>query len=212
LNSRFADWGDYDNDGDLDLIIADDSGIKIYKNNGGDSFTDIGESFFDGECAKWGDYNNDGLLDVVATGNFETEVYRNAGSDVFVDVNAGIIGLDDSAVEWADVDNDGLLDIGILGVAAGVRYTRIYKNIGNNDFSMISSLYGRRLGDIDFGDFDNDGDLDIAYGGYSSGVSPYHDADVAKNNGTGTSFTNFEDLYELSMGSVMFVLRLHYFQ
>ena len=62
------DWGDYDADGDLDLLITGFDGIqyhtRIYRNDGNDDFQEVDsqlEAVIDG-AVEWGDYNNDGRL------------------------------------------------------------------------------------------------------------------------------------------------------
>ena len=63
-------WGDYDNDGDLDLILTGDTNggnrlAKIYRNNGNNTFTDqtsIVLTGVDNSSVAWGDYDNDGDL------------------------------------------------------------------------------------------------------------------------------------------------------
>lgn len=69
--SGSVEWGDYDNDGDLDLLLtgkisATADITKIYQNENG-SFSDIGGSLraLERGTASWGDYNNDGDLDFV---------------------------------------------------------------------------------------------------------------------------------------------------
>jgi hypothetical protein len=67
-----AAWGDYDNDGDLDVLLAGTpdsvSGItRIYRNDGNDTFVSISAGLtglFQGAVA-WGDYDNDNDLDIV---------------------------------------------------------------------------------------------------------------------------------------------------
>lgn len=58
-------WGDYDNDGDLDVIL---SPCKIYRNDGGDSFTQVYEDLVQSNHGRscWGDYDNDGDLDIIS--------------------------------------------------------------------------------------------------------------------------------------------------
>jgi uncharacterized repeat protein (TIGR01451 family) len=82
-------WGDYDNDGDLDILLTgrDSSNSplsRIYRNDGGGSFSDISAGLpgVDNSAVTWGDYDNDGDLDILLTGavNFRTtlsRVYRN---------------------------------------------------------------------------------------------------------------------------------------
>lgn len=63
-----AAWGDYDNDGDLDLYLTAYGPNRLFRNDGG-HFTDVtadaklGDSRFSSGCA-WGDYNRDGHIDL----------------------------------------------------------------------------------------------------------------------------------------------------
>jgi len=94
-----AAWGDYDNDGDLDLLLTGfmNPGLisKIYRNNGG-SFNDIGAGLpsVQNGAVAWGDYDNDGDLDLLLTGDTGSapisKVYRNDGGS-FIDLNAALI-------------------------------------------------------------------------------------------------------------------------
>ena len=137
---RYAgvDWGDYDNDGDLDLLIAGHTGsggsrtTKIYQNNNG-SFTDIAAGLT-GICnggGVWGDYNNDGDLDILLTGSrwasstFLTRLYQN-DSGTFSEVSTALEDLDYSCATWGDVDNDHDLDIILSG-----------RDVDSNPFSEI---------------------------------------------------------------------------
>ena len=135
-------WGDYDGDGDLDILIAGntDDGTDtslIYRNDDG-VFHDIGAGLFgvnDDGSAAWGDYDNDGDLDVLLAGDDDdnTEVilvYRNDGG-LFVDIGAAIEGSDDSAAAWGDYDGDGDLDVLAMGdPPSGPDATRVYRNDG----------------------------------------------------------------------------------
>ena len=75
---RGSDWGDYDNDGDLDLFVqtagtpAANAPNLLYRNNGDGTFTDVaaeanaeGTDEGNGWGGIWGDYNNDGFLDLI---------------------------------------------------------------------------------------------------------------------------------------------------
>jgi len=171
-------WGDYDNDGDLDLFYSGKTSSSaiisgIYKNNEGDF-----ESFNAGIAAvwdsssDWGDYDNDGDLDILITGYTGTSVisriYRN-DSGSFTDMNAGLVGVVRGSARFGDLDNDGDLDVLITGgtnLTTPVNpITKIYRN-DNGSFTDINApivaVYGSRT---DFGDYDNDGDLDILLSG-----------------------------------------------
>ena len=77
------DWGDYDNDGDLDLLITgetyDAGNISlIYRNNMGSfELVDAGFPAIAYGHGIWGDYDNDGDLDVLITGNWNVNIYNN---------------------------------------------------------------------------------------------------------------------------------------
>jgi hypothetical protein len=130
-------WGDYDNDGDPDIFIANDTTPNmLYRNNGlngqfiENTFTDT--ALFAGVIARgqdglplsgmgtsFGDYDNDGWLDLVAT-NFEDDpntLYRNLADGTFSDASdSSGIGKKSLpylawGVEFADLDNDGYQDI-----------------------------------------------------------------------------------------------------
>jgi len=188
-------WGDYDNDGDLDIF-----GAKIYQNDNG-SFIEasgnspgagaFGDYDNDGDLdllaatkiyrndngsfvdlgasvggSAWGDYDNDGDLDILS-GN---KIYRNDSGN-FVNIAAPLVGNNDSV--WGDYDNDGDLDIfttGLISIVNNV-YTgtaRIHRNDAGN-FTLIDSTSGVYGGSLAWGDYDNDSDLDILLTGRASG-------------------------------------------
>jgi hypothetical protein len=85
-NRRFsyaAAWEDYDNDGDLDLYVANDFGRNnLYRNDGG-QFTDVAaeagvEDISAGMSVSWGDYNSDGLPDLYVGNMFSSAGNRVA--------------------------------------------------------------------------------------------------------------------------------------
>ncbi len=131
VGNSSAAWGDYDNDGDLDLALAgsDAGGVRsstIYRNDGGGVFTDIGAGLTGVDLCSlaWGDIDNDGDLDLMVCGAAgvgadECQIYRNEGSDTFVDVGAYLTGLDGCSLAWGDFDNDGDLDFAVAGGTAG---------------------------------------------------------------------------------------------
>jgi len=171
-----AAWGDYNNDGDLDILLtgSTDSGVKysrIYRNDSGvfivvnPGLTDVSSS-----SCEWGDYDNDGDLDILLSGMSGTEnitkIYRNDKNDVFTDINAGLTGVSYSSSEWGDYDNDGDLDILITGYTSSGRISKIYRNDWYYTFTDISSeMTGLNFGDASWGDYDNDGDLDVFLSG-----------------------------------------------
>ncbi|ETR68995.1 MAG: hypothetical protein OMM_04225 [Candidatus Magnetoglobus multicellularis str. Araruama] len=168
-----SDWGDYDNDGDLDLIICGISSTgkvsKIYRNDGDGVFTDTLVSLpgvSNGEV-KWGDYDSDGDLDLFITGlgisGKIAAIYNNSGS-VLSDINAGLTPVENSTIALGDYDSDGDLDLAVAGNTAAGRRTIIYNNENGLFTNSLIPITGVE-GDIEWGDYDNDDDLDLLIAG-----------------------------------------------
>lgn len=177
-----ATWGDYDNDGDLDVAIAgttfDYATItKIYENDGAYHFTENTNAVLElcyNSNLEWGDYNKDGLLDLLVTGDYGmkgvAEVYANRGNGVFESRYAGLVGITQASVNWVDINRDGYLDIytsGLIGGMMPTPATKIYLNNQSEDFEEykghgIASTFN---GSSDWGDYDLDGDMDLLISG-----------------------------------------------
>jgi len=177
-----AAWGDYDNDGDLDVVITGDDGngvtATIYENDveNENGFTAINAGLTGVEkgAVDWGDYDGDGDQDLLVTGDNSAgtstaTIYENdvANGNGFSAVGAGLTGVYNGDVDWGDYDADGDLDLVITGIDAGeTSSTNIYENTGNGNFSALnSSLPDRQEGSVAWGDYDGDGDLDLAFSG-----------------------------------------------
>ncbi len=188
-------WGDYDNDGDLDFAISGQPGgasvTRIYRNNGGGSFTDIGAGLpgVENSALAWGDYDNDGYLDLLLAGSppgggTTTRLYHNDGAGHFENTGVPLIGVQYCSAAWGDYDNDGDLDILLSGdTGTPPPVTRLYRNDGSGTFVAIDpGLPGLYFASVDWGDYDKDGDLDILIAGDYGGRM----ARVYRNNGDGT--------------------------
>lgn len=174
-----AAWGDYDNDGYLDILITGNTMssliAKIYRNNGGKTFTVQNGIALTGayySSVAWGDYNNDGYLDIIIAGNpnygtQSTKLYKNNGDNTFTEqTGIVLIGVESGSIAWGDYDNDGDLDILTNGTNNGYNCSKIYRNNGDNTFSDQADikLKASSYKTIVWGDYDNDGDQDILVG------------------------------------------------
>jgi hypothetical protein len=142
-----ASWGDYDNDGLLDLYVGRylDPRTKIpttfyarngepnslYHNNGDGSFTNVTEKAGVGELglclgSVWGDYDNDGFLDLYVVNDFGRKtLYHNNRNGTFTDVTVSSGTLDYGAgmsASFGDYDNDGKLDIYVANIRSEHRW------------------------------------------------------------------------------------------
>lgn len=198
--SRVGIWGDYDDDGDADLYVANEVTTQpddMYRNDGSGAFvkissgpqvTDLTESF----GASWVDYDNDLDLDLFVCNhaNQNEKLYRNDGG-VFSSV-PGIAPVTSNGYSicsaWGDIDNDGDQDLYVtngFGNPAGDQ-NFLFEN--NNDGTFAKITTGALVTDFGwsygcaFGDIDNDGDLDLA-------VAKCYDASednaLYRNNGNG---------------------------
>ncbi|MFQ6607271.1 MAG: FG-GAP-like repeat-containing protein [Fidelibacterota bacterium] len=141
--SRGGSWGDYDNDGDLDLFVSNASYTDnfLYRNEGEGTFIRIteGEIVNDGGTsngAAWGDYDNDGDLDLyVSNAEFQNNfLYDNNGDGTFTKDTSTTLTFSNSMSKggsWADIDNDGDLDL--LVACSHNEPNELYINEGNDN-------------------------------------------------------------------------------
>jgi len=124
--TQTAAWADFDNDGDVDLFVGNEttrgqrSPSQLFRNEGGGRFVDIAaaagvENFRFAKGVSWGDYNGDGFADLYVSNLGDTNrLYRNNHDGTFTDVAADL-GVGDPISSFStwfwDMDNDGALDL-----------------------------------------------------------------------------------------------------
>jgi len=180
--SYYMDWGDFDNDGDLDLAVANSEPSKpnrVYRNDGGATFVQAWttpEFEFSGSMV-WGDYDNDGNVDLLV-GNWDiakpNRVYRNDGSTFTLVWSAGEVSDYTPFAAWGDYDNDGDLDFAVANDHSA-RPNRIYRN-DDGIFTLAVSLTGEISDEtriVAWADVDNDGDLDLGVGNWNTSNRVY---------------------------------------
>jgi len=192
LSSSACAWGDYDNDGDLDILLAGflpaQGPVAIIYRNDRNQFVDSQitlPGIYEGSVA-WGDYDNDGDLDILLTGidnasQHVSQIYRNDGGS-FVDIGAPLTGVSSSAAAWGDYDNDGDLDLVLSGFSDAGEATEVYQNEAGNFTNINAALTGAYTGAVAWGDYDNDGDLDLLLTGRTF-ADTTHLAIVYQNDG-----------------------------
>jgi hypothetical protein len=192
VSSQSAVWADIDNDGWLDLFVANERGpLHLFRNRGDGTFEDISKAagvdatgFAKGVVAA--DYDNDAFPDFyVSNLNGDNLLFHNNRDRTFTEVGkkAGVEQPWTSFATWFfDYDNDGLPDLFVtsyymstdevmrsyLGLPYGAETLKLYKNLGNGAFRDVTKEVGldrvfMPMG-ANFGDIDNDGYLDIYMG------------------------------------------------
>ncbi|MBI3820195.1 MAG: VCBS repeat-containing protein [Planctomycetes bacterium] len=192
--SPCAQFGDIDNDGDLDVALCDQGKpIRMFRNDGTGMFTDITTTnmpsinITNAQDVSLVDIDNDFDLDIISTAKTTTgqKMYLNNGAGVFTDASS-IFAYNGSGnnyeSEWADLDNDGDVDgfwVSIASLNEGTTLNTLIESGGTLGFnhntasSNVSGGNGDDDNEITFIDFNNDGRLDVIVGSLGSAEKLY---------------------------------------
>ncbi len=152
--------GDYDNDGRIDIYVANDTTPNfLYRNIGDGTFMEIGSvvgvAYNENGAAEggmgvdFGDYNKDGFLDIFVT-NFSREtntLYRNNSDGILTDVTyIAHLGAPSFlklgfGTKFFDANNDGNLD---LFVANGHVYSTVESSSDTLEYAQTDQLFQNR--------------------------------------------------------------------
>ncbi len=217
VNQQSVAWGDYNNDGCLDVYkVYIGGGIRVLlRNNCDGTFTDVtamggvvGRSNGRSRDAAWADFDNDGWLDLfVAYDDLfgPNQLFRNQRDGTFTEVASSAL-VDNIGggfnANWADFNRDGWQDLFLvrssLQCDPGFESDILYKNNGNGTFDDVTLLAGitdtAQGTDAVWGDFDNNGWPELYVVGLTGinhlflNLQDGTFSDISTGSGTGNSF------------------------
>jgi M6 family metalloprotease-like protein len=187
---------DYDNDGWMDIYVANTTANRLYRNNGNGTFTNTaaaaGVADTDpSRSGTWADVNNDGFKDLYVTTynplpliKKKNKLFINNGNGTFRNDTTSALYFSDKSVDaaFADYNNDGYLDVLVVN---DYNKSKLYKNNGDGTFTLdtLSGLtYQARGSSATWGDYNNDGYMDL----YIVTKDQYTACALWRNNGNGT--------------------------
>jgi hypothetical protein len=190
LSAQAAAFGDYDNDGNLDLYVSSDAGANelYHRVINPDYFEPVGATLNvndtgNARSVAWGDYDGDGLLDLYV-GNKSTAnaLYRNVGVGLPFDNVAASLGAADGGncegVAFIDFDDDGDLDIYVGNAGSANRLLRYHEGLYSDIAGgwLVNDPGSARS--VSWCDYDNDLDFDLYISKYLEANSLYRNGGV----------------------------------
>jgi len=182
--------GDVDNDGDIDLVVANNNTVSVYANNGSGTFAAITGNFFQGtgsaSVTKMADLNGDGKKDLIvgnggsgATDSSQVWVNTGTTGNASFAYSRGLTpNPSRNSIAVGDLNGDGFIDIVTGG---GSWSAQVFHNNNNNgSFTQVASPPGYG-GGVMLIDWNQDGKLDyMNYDAYNNYGLRY-----ILNNGSG---------------------------
>jgi len=184
-----AAFGDFDDDGDIDLLVINSGGaLRLYSNQRQGIFRDISQEagipVIPGASAvSVGDYNNDGKLDLFLASSEAgaSGLYLNSGDGTFTEdlvseeVTESLRRVLVSDAELFDFDNDGYLDLLVVGEPARAdgNGTLLYHGDGTGKLWLSPDILPDDLQSgksITTFDYNSDGDLDLGITGSDGSI------------------------------------------
>ena len=188
---RSVEWVDVDNDGSLELSIANEgTPNKLLRRRDDGGFADVaatyGVDLVGGEVQSWADFDRDGWQDLYYVGDGAVNVLRNTGGGRFEEIPGQVLGtllppsppadeslFDFGALRLADHDCDGDLDLWLLMYGRGTRSNHLFERDGERFVDVTSEVGFDRVDGNIFAllcDVDNDGLEDVVSNGDLDGA------------------------------------------
>lgn len=183
IPSHRVAWGDYDNDGDDDLLV---DGNRLFRNSA-NTFVEVtarafGQKINRANGGVWGDYNNDGLPDIFVTTKNRNRLLENSGRGYFIDVTRKVLPQEtpanSEAAAWGNLNRDAYPDLYV----ANYQQPAVERAVCSKDALLINNAgkllrpFHQRMVNytteamcgrgVAWGDYNNDGYQDIFVSNY----------------------------------------------
>jgi len=162
-------WGDFNNDGWIDVYVANGGNDNLlFENDKTGSFLaglSMPTSIFGSQSygGSWADYDNDGDIDLYGAEFTGTNrLYINDGGGTFsYPTYFPIVEFKTSvSTSWVDFNNDRQMDLSVANFGASME-NNLYRNNGSNSFTDIYPGTGGPDQSLSWSDFNNDGFMDL---------------------------------------------------
>src|SRR5271170_6798592 len=168
---------DYDNDGKLDIFVADNGaqgGMSLYHNIGNGKFEDVTKKSgippsAHGVGCTAGDYDNDGWTDIAVSTNDDVLLFHNEKNGTFREMHEDanlLTNYSNLGVTFIDYDHDGDLDLFVTRHYDAGGAMEMFRNNGDGTFRNVTEAEGLR--EVSTGgvsaigsDYNNDRAVDI---------------------------------------------------
>ncbi len=181
-------WGDWDDDGDLDLAVGNNGANRVYQNDDGAlTLAWSSDEWENTTAVAWGDADGDGDLDLAVANWGTNRIYENDGGTL---TSSSTLPETESSqdVAWGDVDGDSDLDLAVVHADSP---TRIYQNDGAGNLTSQQVFGETGWGTAAaWGDIDGDGLLDLAVSAELTSTRLYHNNGVSLTLAWSSAETN----------------------
>ena len=157
---------DMDNDSDLDIVCTNDNELRVYYNQGNETFEleYTSQIEWSSKSLEIADFNGDNFKDIMLTFTFGTTRLawipgiNGTTFGAAIPLTFPVSGYEPAQIRTGDIDNDGDID----AVANSPEHSRIhwFKNDGAGNFTCLLAQTATTF-TIELADFNNDDYLDI---------------------------------------------------
>ncbi|QDU56648.1 FG-GAP repeat protein [Aeoliella mucimassa] len=177
--------GDFDGDGDIDLVSLDYANGRVWLNNGSGQFTRTSQMLGENDSpadVQVGDLDGDGDLDIVLAARFgRNRVWLNDGSGTFVEGQTlALSNIDQEQIGIGDIDGDGDLDVAMRAIGGNGNLV-VWVNDGAANFQPTLPLPSDvEVTGFDMADIDGNGSMDffVLLAGESPGSNVWLNSDT----------------------------------